>query len=318
MLYSAKTLACSLAVALAATLAAPGLGVAPAAAQISISVNIAPPVLPVYVQPPLPAPGYVWTPGYWAWDPIVADYYWVPGAWVAPPRIGFLWTPGYWGWSNGVYLFHAGYWGPTVGFYGGVNYGFGYTGSGFFGGQWRGGQYYYNSSVNNVKNVAITNVYNKTVIVNNNAPRTSFNGGPNGIAARPTPAEIAAAKAPHIAATPVQTQHALAAKANPQARFSANQGKPQNAAVEKPLGAAPPQHGEAAVKGAGENGAEPRHDVERRDEAASPRAPAALIDRPHPRPAMERRPAPMRVAMPRPMPHPAPRGGGGCRGPHCR
>jgi hypothetical protein len=25
-----------------------------------------------------------------------------------------------------VYIFHAGYWGTQVGFYGGVNYGFGY------------------------------------------------------------------------------------------------------------------------------------------------------------------------------------------------
>ena len=29
----------------------------------------------------LPGPGYIWTPGYWAYDP--ADgYYWVPGTWV--------------------------------------------------------------------------------------------------------------------------------------------------------------------------------------------------------------------------------------------
>ena len=31
-------------------------------------VNIAPPVLPVYVQPVCPGDGYLWTPGYWAWD----------------------------------------------------------------------------------------------------------------------------------------------------------------------------------------------------------------------------------------------------------
>ena len=50
--------------------AAVGLG-APAAslAQIGIAVSIAPPVLPVYVQPPIPAPGYIWTPGYWAYGP---------------------------------------------------------------------------------------------------------------------------------------------------------------------------------------------------------------------------------------------------------
>ena len=54
-----------------------------AAFGIGVSVNIAPPVLPVYEQPALPAPGYIWTPGYWAWDG--SDYYWVPGTWVEPP-----------------------------------------------------------------------------------------------------------------------------------------------------------------------------------------------------------------------------------------
>jgi hypothetical protein len=29
-------------------------------------------------------------------------------------------TPGYWGWSDGVYVYHEGYWGPEIGFYGGV------------------------------------------------------------------------------------------------------------------------------------------------------------------------------------------------------
>jgi len=48
-----------------------------------------------------------------------------------------LWTPGYWAWQNDAYVWYAGYWGPTVGFYGGIDYGFGYPGSGFYGGYWR-------------------------------------------------------------------------------------------------------------------------------------------------------------------------------------
>src|SRR5438874_13686816 len=61
-----------------------------AAVMIGVSVNIAPPALPVYVQPPCPAAGYIWIPGYWAW----ADdgYYWVPGTWELAPTVGFLWT----------------------------------------------------------------------------------------------------------------------------------------------------------------------------------------------------------------------------------
>src|SRR6266436_4850880 len=65
-----------------------------ASAQVAISVTIAPPELPVYEQPICPGDGYIWTPGYWAWDGDDEDYYWVPGTWVIAPRIGYLWTPG--------------------------------------------------------------------------------------------------------------------------------------------------------------------------------------------------------------------------------
>jgi len=47
-----------------------------------------PPALPQYDQPPIPAPGYIWTPGYWAWGQ--QGYYWVPGAWTEPPYQGAL------------------------------------------------------------------------------------------------------------------------------------------------------------------------------------------------------------------------------------
>ena len=86
----------------------------PAQVAVGISVHIGPPALPVYPQPICPGPGYLWTPGYWAYG---ADgYYWVPGTWVMAPTPGLLWTPGYWGWAGGLYVWHAGYWGPHVGF----------------------------------------------------------------------------------------------------------------------------------------------------------------------------------------------------------
>ena len=106
-----------------------------------------PPELPVYEQPSIPAPGYLWTPGYWASGP--NGYFWVPGTWVQPPAVGVLWTPGYWGWRDGIYVWNAGYWGPHIGFYGGVNYGFGYVGVGYEGGHWENGVFAYNRTVSN-------------------------------------------------------------------------------------------------------------------------------------------------------------------------
>ena len=138
------------------------LPVAQAQIGVGVSIRIAPPALPVYEQPPLPAPGFLWTPGYWSYGE--AGYFWVPGVWVHPPRVGVLWTPGYWGYEGGVYGWHGGYWGPHIGFYGGVNYGFGYGGIGFAGGEWRGGAFAYNSAVANFGSVHVTNVYELSLI----------------------------------------------------------------------------------------------------------------------------------------------------------
>src|SRR5499427_5719149 len=204
---------------------------APAYAQdsIGIAVDIAPPPLPVYDQPPIPAPGYIWTPGYWAWDDDTG-YYWVPGTWVLPPEPELLWTPGYWGWNDGVYAFHEGYWGPEVGFYGGVSYGFGYTGEGYEGGYWRGGAFFYNRTVNNISNVQISNVYNKTVVVNN-ATNVSYNRGAGGTTAQETPQQIAAANQQHVPPTPQQTQHMQVAAKDPALSLNNNQGHPTVAAT---------------------------------------------------------------------------------------
>ena len=205
---------------------------APTHAQIAvdISVDIAPPPLPIYEQPPIPATGYLWTPGYWGWDDDTG-YYWVPGTWVVPPEPALLWTPGYWGWSDGVYYFHEGYWGPEIGFYGGVAYGFGYTGVGYEGGYWRGGTFFYNQSVNNISNVTITNVYSKTVV--NNAANVSFNG-PGGITAQPTAQQLAAANQRHIPATTAQVQNVQAAAKDPSLSLNNNHGHPSVAATAHP------------------------------------------------------------------------------------
>jgi hypothetical protein len=108
----------------------------------------APPPLPQYDQPPAPGDGYIWTPGYWAFGP--SGYYWVPGTWVLPPYDGALWTPGYWDDGAAGYDWNPGYWGPVVGFYGGINYGFGYFGVGFYGGCWRDHRFWYNREYSHV------------------------------------------------------------------------------------------------------------------------------------------------------------------------
>ena len=127
--------------------------------------------------PPCPGAGFVWVPGYWAWGD--DGYYWVPGTWVLAP-VGLLWTPGYWSWdgADGIFVWNAGYWAPEVGFYGGIVYGFGYTGEGYEGEYWRNRTFFYNSAVNNVSNTTnITNVYTKTVTNNVTVSNVSYNGG---------------------------------------------------------------------------------------------------------------------------------------------
>jgi hypothetical protein len=227
--------------AIAALIIGASAPVAPAFAQICgcpsgggyiIQSDEPPPPLPVYDQPPLPAPGYYWTPGYWAWNNY--DYYWVPGAWVEPPQPGLLWTPGYWAFAAGVYAFRPGYWGPHVGFYGGVDYGFGYNGAGYFGGRWDNGRYVYNSAVNNLGPDHIANTYNQAVVSAMPANRASFNGGPGGLAAKPTNEELLAEKESHIPASKLQVDQARASSVRGEQFVSANQGKPAIAATQRP------------------------------------------------------------------------------------
>jgi WXXGXW repeat (2 copies) len=204
-----------------------GLSLTSALAQVGISIGIAPPPIPIYTQPYPPGLGYIWTPGYWAYD---TDYYWVPGAWVLPPRVGFLWTPGYWAYDGSNYFFNEGYWGPTVGFYGGINYGWGYTGRGYYGGRWVGNTFHYNRAVTRVNSSVIRNTYVSKQVIKNTGNKASFNG-PGGTTAKATAQEEAAAKAEHIPATSAQQSRLEAAKSNPDLHVANNQGKPKPEAI---------------------------------------------------------------------------------------
>ena len=214
----------------AALVLAASLAPAASFAQIAIgvSVGIAPPPIPVYVQPPIPAADYLWTPGYWAWNG--DDYYWVPGAWVEAPQTGYLWTPGYWGYGDGGYLFHTGYWGPHIGFYGGIDYGFGYGGVGYRGGYWRDGHFAYNNAVNNINVNIVHNTYSERVEAPTGA-RVSYNGGQGGVRAEATPAERQAASFPHAGPTAGQQRAVEAARSDRNQFASVNHGVPAVAAT---------------------------------------------------------------------------------------
>ena len=91
----------SLSLLLAASAAA-----APAFAQVSFNISIAPPALQ-YEAAPVIAPGYVWAPGYWAWS---GDrHIWVRGRTIVQ-RVGYRWEPDRWEQRDRGYYRHPGRW----------------------------------------------------------------------------------------------------------------------------------------------------------------------------------------------------------------
>jgi hypothetical protein len=192
----------------------------------------APPPLPVYQQPPAPEPDDLWTPGYWSYG--TGGYYWVPGAWVAAPYAGALWTPGYWGYYGNRYEFHRGFWARHIGFYGGINYGFGYFGTGYEGGYWNGDHFFYNRAVNRVNYANIHNVYDRNIPISNNS-RISYNGGNGGLRVAPRPAELAVLHEQRTPAMTTQVQFRQEAQHNPQQFYNQNHGQPAQFAANRPV-----------------------------------------------------------------------------------
>jgi len=297
------------------------LAVIPASsyAGVFISVGFAPPALPVYVQPPCPEPGWMWTPGYWAYGD--DGYYWVPGTWVPAPYVGALWTPGYWGWGGGLYTWHPGYWGRHVGYYGGVNYGFGYMGVGFAGGLWVGGAFRYNTAVMHVNETVIHNTYRDETIVHNttivNDRHVAYNGGPGGINHAPNAQENTYMHEQHQAATSFQSQHQSAAMHNTSMYANHNGGHPSNMAVARPMGFS--GHGNANIgsqsSGSGAGKVTYNSNVQGHGEVASPRinsGQAHTNTAPVQHNTPQYRPAPQEHNAPQfqPQQHGGPQGGG--------
>lgn len=178
--------------ALAALLAVAAMLPARSDASVLVSSFVGPPpALPVYDQPLAYAPNLLWQPGFWSYA--ATGYYWVPGMWVAPPQAGLLWTPGYWSWTPQGSAWNPGYWARTVGFYGGIDYGWGYFGQGYCGGRRFGNQFRYNTFVTHVNTAIVHNVYVDRSVVNKPAAvsAVSYYGRPHGAQLSPMAATAA-------------------------------------------------------------------------------------------------------------------------------
>ena len=205
-----------------------------ASSQEVLLVNIAPPPLPVYAQPMAPGDGYIWTPGYWGWNTASDDYYWVPGTWVLAPANGQLWTPGYWAYAGDGYFWNPGYWGMRVGYYCGLNYGYGYAGNGYQGGRWEGAHFRYNAAASHVDPAVTHNSYNTRVLNYAMAPHASYSVTQSGGTSKHVGDPRQVTGAVHGAPTTEQLQHERAALLAPAQRAWVAHGPPRVAATVRP------------------------------------------------------------------------------------
>lgn len=79
---------------------------APASAAVSLDLQIGPPAPRAEVVPG-PRHGYVWAPGYWAWDG--HRHVWHAGYWQRERR-GYVWVPDHWVEAGGRHHFERGHW----------------------------------------------------------------------------------------------------------------------------------------------------------------------------------------------------------------
>jgi len=209
-----------------------------------ISVSLMPPPLPAYDQPPCPDQNLVWVPGYWAWNQ--RSYYWVPGAWVEPPFAGAMWTPGHWNWSHHpftLYTWLGGYWSFHVGYYGGVNYGYGYGGYGYSGGVWHGSLFAYNLEIVRVDNRWVRETFRDPGLVDRGyierENHSGFNGGPGGVNYHISPEEQAVEHEKHWEPTGFQQQYESRFRDDQAYWYNTNHGQPAQLTYATPLFADP-------------------------------------------------------------------------------
>jgi hypothetical protein len=134
----------------------------------------------------------------------------------------------FWGWSDGAYVWHGGYWARHVGFYGGINYGYGYAGTGYEGGHWNNRVFYYNTAVTRVNVSVVNNTYEKPVLAKTTAESVvSYHGGAGGMTVTPTKQELIAADDPHIGPTSHQKKIHKAAAPKPMPKKIAKKSPPE-------------------------------------------------------------------------------------------
>ena len=86
-----------------------GSGLGARRMSISIRVDVAPPALPTYEQPPIPGDGYLWVPDIGHGIRVKPIIIWTPATWVLAPEPGvFEPYPDIGRWGDGFYVFHEG------------------------------------------------------------------------------------------------------------------------------------------------------------------------------------------------------------------
>jgi len=75
-------------------------------ARADVAIQVAPPP-PRYEVVPAPRAGYVWAPGYWAWNN--HHHVWRSGHWVRE-RHGYHWVGPNWAQRDGRWHYRDGYW----------------------------------------------------------------------------------------------------------------------------------------------------------------------------------------------------------------
>ncbi len=81
-------------------------GAAAVSAQVTFSINVGPPPL-IFEPIPYMAPGYVWAPGYWAWNN--DSHIWIRGRTIYQ-RPGYRWEPDRWEQRGANYYRRPGNW----------------------------------------------------------------------------------------------------------------------------------------------------------------------------------------------------------------